>query len=609
MSSTLIERINDINSVWIVYPEKIKLIVDSYKDKSGENYCEECNEIIKKLLKKTFPEFKEEKKFSSDVIKECDEILGDEFTIYGEKVKMYRNGNGCYDWHTKGESGDYNWGLLFNRHEYFDKLIYAYNQTGNKKYIDKIDEIIKNWVIANPKPGFRSHEDLEWNERPWRTLEVAIRLKVWIRVFYTVGKMLSPATCVFLISGILEHCHHIMNFTAWPEHEYPNIYATEMLALAFCGVYFPEFVQSEEWISFAEKAFYEDIIEKQVYPDGVHKEMSSGYHIIAARDFEEIFSMFKCAGRDNSEKHEQILVSMWDFTAKTLKPDGTLPQNGDTDVVDASVLIKNKAQQYGHPEWINYDKNVVFPWGGISIIRDKDMWSFFDIGPHGTSGHGHRDKLHFSLYYKRDILVDSGRYLYNFDKWLEYYRDGTKGHNTILINGASQCKGEEEQLMPVTSFGENWAEGEFTGGYFSDKENNNIPIFNEIHKRRVEYTAGGFIITDTIETSGCEVEMPWHFHPCALCSIGNAVYTNDKNTGNVLIIPPKDFSLEIVSGLEEPCIQGWYSKKYGEKTASPTAVYKAVINQTKSFEWKIILFDDSITDNLKSSIKTMCSNL
>lgn len=69
------------------------------------------------------------------------------------------------------------------------------------------------------------------------------------------------------------------------------------------------------------------------------------------------------------------------------------------------------------------------------------QWSWFDVGPRGSSSHGHLDKLHISIRVgSAHLLVDSGRFSY--DGTLAHYRESygaiSSGHNVLLLDGKQQ---------------------------------------------------------------------------------------------------------------------------------------------------------------------------
>lgn len=100
----------------------------------------------------------------------------------------------------------------------------------------------------------------------------------------------------------------------------------------------------------------------------------------------------------------------------------------------------------------------MFPWSGQLIMRGGyargNHWAWLDLGPYGSSGHGHRDKLHLSIRaYGVHLLVDSGRFAYE-GPVADQFRDyavGTAAHNTIMLDGREQSSspGEnDENIVP-----------------------------------------------------------------------------------------------------------------------------------------------------------------
>jgi len=63
----------------------------------------------------------------------------------------------------------------------------------------------------------------------------------------------------------------------------------------------------------------------------------------------------------------------------------------------------------------------------------------FDAGWWGA-GHQHEDKLNFVYYaHGRPLVTDSGIYRYSDDEWERYFR-GSRGHNSVLVDGLGQCR-------------------------------------------------------------------------------------------------------------------------------------------------------------------------
>jgi hypothetical protein len=149
----------------------------------------------------------------------------------------------------------------------------------------------------------------------------------------------------------------------------------------------------------------------QVYPDGATSELTVHYHRITTEHFDRFVQTFKDFGIPVPDSLVAGVRAMWSYAAYTTRPDGTSPENNDSDRRDLRGKLIGAAKEHGHPEWAYIATNgaegtapapgpsVVFPWAGHAIMRSgwdaQAQWSFFDLGPYGTA-HQHRDKLHLS---------------------------------------------------------------------------------------------------------------------------------------------------------------------------------------------------------------------
>ena len=70
--------------------------------------------------------------------------------------------------------GDMEWPWQFNRHSAWQSLGSAYQATGEERFVDKWVELLRSWLADNP-PGTAAS---------WRTLEVGIRIPLWLGVLY-----------------------------------------------------------------------------------------------------------------------------------------------------------------------------------------------------------------------------------------------------------------------------------------------------------------------------------------------------------------------------------------------------------------------------------------
>ncbi|MBD3352390.1 MAG: hypothetical protein GF364_12960 [Candidatus Lokiarchaeota archaeon] len=575
-----------------------------------------------------YPEFQRKR----DYEEELDDIFDDIFTFQTVREKVPRTRKGNLDWGYKGPNNDREFGFFLNRQHYLKVLYKAYENTGNEKYVRKFDDIMLDWLIYNPRPFiYRSSVQ-------WRTLEVALRSKVvWPYCFFGFQNSdeFSETTRILMLIATSEHATYCKRYVV-PRG---NIRVMILNALATMGALWPEFEDSKDWIRFAVKDLTEEILHKQVYPDGAQKELSNHYHYVAMSNFEHLANMAEKGDVNLNPDYRTQLEKMWNYHSYNIRPNGygLLNNDADYDYVRDSVIEASK--RFNRPDWsyialhsgssvptdvdnINTEqpekKSVVFPWAGHAILRNKwdpqAHWCFFDFGPFGT-GHQHRDKLHLSINaYGRDLLVDSGRYYYIGDKWRRYFR-GTRAHNTITINGHGQRRYKKENNSPIPNQKYRLTDdydailGAYCSGYTG-------LIANPEHIRALIYFKNKYwIVIDRVLTEQpITISTFWHFHPkCSVKLDNKAVFTADGGKGNIRITPSLDLNwkLKLIKGVENPEIQGWYSSEYNQKEPNWCAIYNADINpdidQSTYFAWFIDTSKDTL-DHAAISIRKVFNN-
>ncbi len=541
---------------------------------------------------------------------DADAILNDTITCYRLTAKVPRRPDGGLDWCYNGPNNDREWGWGLNRHYHLSALLNAYEQTGNPIYVRCLDRHLSDWVRSNPYPAAKSRTP------QWRGLEAHCRVLVWARVFARLQSVdaFSPATRILMLSSIPEHAHYLRHFHAGGG----NWITMEMFGLATAAATWPEFKDAAEWSDYATRRILPEML-KQVYPDGVQKELTSHYHRVALGSFQRFADLGRRSNRPVPAEFTEGLERMWNYTAYSLRPDGHGPLNNDSNRDHNAAPVVEAAKTYGRPDWVyiatqgrrgtrpERGPSVVFPYAGQVIMRsgwDADAhWAFFDVGPLGI-GHWHLDKLHLSVAaYGRDLLVDAGRYTYKGGRFRSYFV-GSASHNVILVDGKPQAREKPAVAEPMSgnyliSPTFDFARGVFGKGFAKCPG-------KAVHTRAVVYVRGGYwVVVDRIDTDRPRTIQPlWHFHPeCTVAADGNAVVTTDPGKGNLRLLPVSDldWKLEMVKGRTEPDVQGWYSPCYNLKVPSTTCVYTAKISGPTTFAWVIVPAKGSVPE---VSVKT-----
>ena len=316
-------------------------------------------------------------------------IIKDIFTFQTVEGRQKRTEAGDIDWNYLGPNDDKEWGYFVNRHGILLTLLDAYQQTGDPKYVQHFNDLVIDWVLNNPNPG--AHV---WTVT-WRELEVGLRMAhSWPETFYGFlsAKAVSPVAILLMLSSIPEQANYIMEY----HRIHHNWAAMEINGLATAAICWPEFRQANVWYDHALKAMTEEV-SWEVYPDGVQKELTSHYHTVALRNFEEFVDISMKGHKTVPVSFNSVLEKMNNYLAYTVRPDGHGLLNNDADRDDNRDLIHQAARHYHRPDWeyiVSHGKSgqqpkngpsIFFPWAGHMIFRngwaEDAQWGFFDAGP------------------------------------------------------------------------------------------------------------------------------------------------------------------------------------------------------------------------------------
>nr|MBI1230743.1 heparinase [Cytophagales bacterium] len=602
------------------YPETVKSMFDQFDlDHPGLEKVKEAHTRKDLITASTellayykdgnqVPELRREQPaMSKRTVAAADTLLANVYEIQNVRGEIPIRADGHRDWYYKGPNNDREWAWLSNRHSQVGTLLNVYFETGNPKYAQYIDELLRDFIIASmPYPAAKGSESI------WRGLEVSFRSKVWSQVFYGLinSDYLTPAAQLLMLSSLADHAHYNRNF-----HGGNNWLTMEISALATVAANFPEYKQSDAWLDYSVGAMVESM-KDQVYPDGIQTELTSHYHNVSLANFELFKNICDRAGKTLPDFFTQTIEDMDRYIAHAVRPDGFRILNNDGDRGSDRNLILKGAEIYNRPDWEYIATNgasgskpkdgpsYFMPWAGQLISRSgfdaQAHWSFFDIGPWG-SGHQHNDKLHLSVSaFGKDFLVDAGRFAYTgevAEKFRPYAR-GSQGHNLMMIDGKGQANGPTHALKPVDA---NHflitPEFDYASGRFDSFQGVDG---NASHIRSLLYVRGEFwvvvdkVITDRPRT----IEALWHWHPDnEVVKEGKTVKTKNA-AGNLAILPigANAFEIQFIEGQEDPAIQGWYSPEYNIFGPNVASIYKTEIAGTATMAWLILAASSEVPD-------------
>lgn len=629
-------QLNTVEDVWVNHPNQLRSLFDALDlNYSGLSSVEKAltdGDTIKaaKNLLEYYQKLDRDWIITTldyigldEALRQANSLMADSVIRHGNQYKIPVNADGSWPWDYTGPDKDDEFGYGLNGQKYLGSLFTVWKKTGDAKYINRYDQLVKDWVIHHPVPEKGDSVYLVWDHKipldyrdigevEWRTLETGHRLGAsWPQTFYGLQKeeAFSPAAKLLMLSSLVMQSDFLQK-----NHKSGHNWTTmEMNGLALAGLSFPEFKNAYTWAKYAQDVMKEEI-NRQVYPDGLQSEISSKTQWVALFRFETLASNFAKAEKPMSEEYLSRVELMYDYLAFSIRPDGHQPLNNDSDRDDLKPRLLKAANKFNRPDWkwiVTNGKNgalpevessITFPWAGIHIMRngwnrDSD-WSFFDAGPYGT-GHQHRDKLHLSINaFGKDLLVDGGRYThkdyFNFDPafWRGYFRS-SYSHNVILIDGNGQKEGpvrtdsplvDNEDYIHAQSY--DYAYGTFDDGFEKTEG-------EAVHSRSVIYIKGKYwVVLDHFKTDRPrKIQALWHYAPDnEVTTDGIEALSTNSDEPNLRIIPVGDvpWNVEIIEGQEKPVIQGWYSSVFGEKVTNPTMVYSTEIQESTTFAWVMV---------------------
>jgi len=350
-------------------------------------------------------------------------------------------------WRADDFHPDREWWIEWIKFYYGLDLAHAFADTGELRYAVAWQHLVQSWIDTVP-PSFGP------------TDATGRRLQNWIGAWTAFVD--APAFAGFaasfierLMGSIAAQADFLQaHLTPERNHRTLELYALLVVALAL-----PESDPRSARLEFAWNGLQENLL-ADVRPDGVHREQSTHYHMVALRSFLGARENARRFGLPVRPAFDDRLARAVDFAMAMQRPDGTIPALSDSDRGDyrdclelaARLLNRDDVRFVATDGREGHEPSAVpaeFPNGGY--VFQSTSWKqrrapleqqrhlVFDCGPLGDGGHGHYDVLSIDAWAGRPLLVDPGRYTYapGTPDWRRWFK-GTSAHNTVTIDGRDQ---------------------------------------------------------------------------------------------------------------------------------------------------------------------------
>lgn len=349
------------------------------------------------------------------------------------------------DW-TSSPVPDREWVWQLNRMAFWGAMGRVYWHTGDEKYVRVWAAQMTDWIAKNPVDGERRYR------YAWRPIEAGIRGHSWTGHFqYFVD---SPSVTPDVLVAFLNSCHDHADFLMEHYTKRSNWALMEAEGLAFIALTFPEFKDSGKWRDEAFTRFGKEIV-GQVYPDGHQRELALGYHIGCIDWFMRTLEMAGMNGQKDAfpPSYLQIIEKMCAVVMKLGLPDGSKTQFGDSwagKPGDTWRLLAKWAKLFDRQDFLyvaTAGREGEAPGATAFALEDSGFYSMrsgwhkdaiclvLKCGPDGGS-HSQPDNGTFELYAGgRNLMPDSGCYIYSGDAEGRAWFRQTRVHQTLTLNG------------------------------------------------------------------------------------------------------------------------------------------------------------------------------
>ena len=506
-----------------------------------------------------------------------------------------------------------------NRHQHLPRLAKAYYFTGEERYAREAIAQMDSWIQQNPRSF-----GINWQS----SLEIAIRAISWIWTLFFLlpSKSLDERAARRISRSLFAQLDHVYRYPSI--FSSPNTHLIgEATALFIGGVVFSDLKRAAAWQKLGASLLVDEAA-RQVLSEGIHGEFSSYYHCYTLDFYLQALAL---ARRNRIYFRDWIwhrLGRMTEFVMQLTRPDGSIPLFGDDDggralalratnyssfrdgLCTSAVFLNRpdfKHQSAGFAEetlwllgeeaWPVYDSLRsepprslcgVYPEAGYFISRsgwgDKDHHLVFKNGGFGTlgGGHSHADALSIVLFAGgKELLVDPGTCVYNCaPEWRSFFRS-TRAHNTVVVDESDQSETGGTFSWRSRALTRSLKYRVFPEGVYAEGEHNGYARLSGsiIHGRRLlSLDSGCTIVVDEFQGEGeHSFDLHHHLSDEAVLSLrgGDESGQVPELTAHVgqaglrlYICASGALQIETVVGQAAP-IQGWVSRRYGEKRAAP----------------------------------------
>jgi hypothetical protein len=484
------------------------------------------------------------------------------------------------DWRSGGLDHDEEWHIEWSKFYFGLDLAHAFRTTGNPAFLDAWQSLVSSWI--------------EQQEPDVDTSDVtARRLQNWLYAWQGFDEVrgfpgLDPGLQDRLLASMAAQLDHVAAELT-PERNHRTL---ELFALLVVSIGLPVLDPTGDRAEHA-WALLQDNLLTDVWTDGVHRERSTHYHLIALRSFLGARINVARFGGRVPPAYDDRLRAACRFGMHLHRPDGQIPALSDSDsgsyldllglaaevLDDEELRYASSGGKAGRPP---AERCADFPVAGYHVQRSgwgdhgerytDERFLVLGCGPLGDGGHGHYDALSVEAFgLGHPLVVDPGRYTYaeGEPNWRHWFK-GTAAHNTVTVDGLDQQpyrlgkpKGPQLRarlLDRCSRHGVDLLHGEVTS-----------PAYDAVHRRAVLLVAGEYwLVLDALRGERPhDYALRWHLaydDPPTIEASPDGI--TRVSTPTVRLDLGRRGGRRLAVAVEP----GWVAPEYGVRTPAPVVV-------------------------------------
>lgn len=492
-------------------------------------------------------------------------------------------------------------------------LLYAWRTTGNRAYADRLTSLIRSNVAVDATRGANTLTFDNPHTAAYRAMAL-VNLLVKLDSDGLVDDGLR--------AGVMQSLGKLGAFLALPANfeSTHNHGFTEAAALLLIADNEPTIAGAAGWRTLAIERLKQLVVD-QIGPDGVQVENSPFYHVFVLGLMIQIGNWAATWEPELGRFYADNLKRMYRYAAYITQPDGYLPLLGatattympsqDPNIFGPSLVTDSDfrwAVSSGSSGTAPPPGVYLFPNAGQFVLRSKtpapasrrdQTFVTFDAGPYRTD-HSDLDALGVNIYSDgRRLVSEAGLFTYTAGTDRSYFH-GTRGHNTVMVDGADQAVGNGLPGAYGNIGDSSWATGV-------------SKLYDGVtHRRTVVVLAKGLeLVGDRLYSPGQHsYSQLWHFpSDLALATQGADLALSDRSNRRVLSVRqahPSQLGMATFRGGLNP-MRGWQSTTFSIKDPAWEVEYGTLaMTRTRTF---MTLFQSGEYASLPGSVTEVAQGL